>query len=79
MFFNFKTKLPACFQYYRGPKLSVHSCSQEQKWLHLKQIRRANRCLCGPEWRGNILKRDINFEKLRSFIDFLESMNVGVG
>jgi len=27
MLFNFKTKLPACFQHYRGPKLSVHSCS----------------------------------------------------
>jgi len=26
MLFDFKTKLPACFRIYRGPKLSVHSC-----------------------------------------------------
>jgi len=27
MLFNFKTKLSACFQNYRGPKLFVHSCT----------------------------------------------------
>jgi len=26
MLYDFKTKLPACFQNYRGLRLSVHSC-----------------------------------------------------
>ena len=40
MRFNFKTKLPACFQNYRGPKLFVHSCTnpRDEKELTFKKI-----------------------------------------
>jgi len=59
MIFNLETKLPACFQNYRGPKFSVYSCNYS--WFPLQQRFDNEPTYASTYWNLGVICKCVSF------------------